>query len=149
MNHPRTNVCGVILRDNQILLAEYETDLGLHYNFPGGGVELNETLHEALKREVWEETGAIVTVGKLLAVWEYIPPDDDPHGNVHKVAHLFQCTLAEGSEPHTPEQLDPLQIGIRWIPLEKLTSIQLYPELGDDVYKIVYGKLDDIFYGKV
>lgn len=149
MNHPRTNVAGVIIRNNHILLVEYENDKGIHYNFPGGGVDLNETLYEATKREVWEETCAVVTVGKLLAIWEYIPPDDDPYGNVHKIGHLFECTLAGDHEPHAPDKLDLFQIGVRWIPLHDLTSIQLYPDLGDDVYRVIRGELTDVFYGKV
>jgi len=149
MNHPRTNVAGVIIRDNHILLVEYENDKGIHYNFPGGGVDLNETLHEALKREVLEETCAVVTVGRLLAIWEYIPPNDDPYGNVHKIGHLFNCKIADDCDPRIPDILDRFQIGIRWIPLDELMHIQLYPDLGDNIGRVIRGELTDIFYGKV
>ncbi len=149
MNTPRINVAGVILRNNKLLLAEYNDASGIHYNFPGGGVHLGETLHDAVKREVWEETGARVTVGKLMAVWEYIPPEDDPYGNVHKIGHLFNCELVADSEPNMPEQPDPSQVGIRWVSLEKLDTIQLYPELGQDLHRIIRGELDNVFYGKV
>lgn len=37
------------------------------YDFPGGGINLGETLEEALKREVWEETGIKVKVLDLIA----------------------------------------------------------------------------------
>lgn len=53
-------VVGLIMRDNQVLAVSRKTnhqDLGL----PGGKIELNEfeTPEEALKREVFEETGLI------------------------------------------------------------------------------------------
>lgn len=38
---------------------------------PGGGVEMNETAHETLKREFREETSMTVNVGDLLFVTEY------------------------------------------------------------------------------
>ena len=111
MQNPRTNVAAVIIRDNKLLLSEYDNEVGLHYNFPGGGVDLNETLYDAVKREVWEETHATVTVGKLLAIWEYLPPENDKFGNVHKIAHLFACQLKPDSEPRTPDELDRFQRG--------------------------------------
>lgn len=149
MNNPRTNVAGVIIRDSQVLLVEYDNDIGIHYNFPGGGVNLNETLHDAVKREVWEEARARVIVGKLLAVWEYRPPNNDRYGNIHKIGHIFRCTLLTDSDPYPPEQPDEFQVGIRWIPLGELESIQLYPDFGADVYKVIHDNLDDIFYGEV
>jgi len=148
-NNPRTNVAAVIIRDNKLLLAEYDNEDGLHYNFPGGGVDLNESLHDALKREVWEETQASITVGKLLAVWDYLPPDNNKYGNVHKIAHLFSCQLEPDSEPTKPDILDKFQIGIRWVALDKLDTIQLYPDLGDDLLRIIQGNLTDIFYGTI
>lgn len=149
MQNPRTNVAGVIIRNDKLLLAEFNDASGLHYNFPGGGVDLNETLHDAVKREIREETNAVVTVGRLLAVWEYIPPNDDKYGNVHKIAHLFECHLSSESEPHMPEKLDLFQVGIRWVKLDRLKTVTLYPDLGNDLLRVIRGDLDDIFYGTV
>ena len=56
--HIRVSTKALILRDNAILLVEYDDESGLHYNMPGGGVEPDETLEEALKREMQEETCA-------------------------------------------------------------------------------------------
>jgi len=149
MQNPRTNVAGIIIRDDKLLLVEIEDSSGLHYNFPGGGVELNETLHDAVKRELWEETRARVTVGQLLAVWEYIPPDNDRYGNVHKIVHLFACELVDDSEPYMPESPDQFQVGIRWVAINEVKTVTLYPDFDDDLVSVIYGDLDDGFWGTV
>ena len=71
--HIRVSTKALILRDNAILLVEYDDESGLHYNMPGGGVEPDETLEEALKREVQEETCAEVEIGRPLIITEYEP----------------------------------------------------------------------------
>jgi len=55
----RVGANAVIINDGSILLIAFEDeDAGFHYNLPGGGVEVNETIPEALTREVREETCA-------------------------------------------------------------------------------------------
>ena len=69
----RVGVKAAIVRDSAMLLVDIKDDSGRHYNLPGGGVELGESLREALRREVLEETGAEVQVGRLLMLREYEP----------------------------------------------------------------------------
>lgn len=54
----RNTVKGIIFNDNNILMIK--TNEG-DYQFPGGGLEKEETRNDALKREVREETGYKVT----------------------------------------------------------------------------------------
>lgn len=58
----RIGVYAMIIKDNKILLARQWNG----YSIIGGGVEKGETLEEAFVREVEEETGLIVTPGKLI-----------------------------------------------------------------------------------
>lgn len=60
----RPSVYGVIIRDKKVLLSPQFDG----YDFPGGGIELGETIEHALSREVFEETGLRVKPGKLVVV---------------------------------------------------------------------------------
>jgi 8-oxo-dGTP pyrophosphatase MutT (NUDIX family) len=71
-NAPRPNrpigvgVLALIDRDGELLM-ELRSDCG-RGGFVGGGVEVEESLEEALRREVLEETGLVVTGTELFAV---------------------------------------------------------------------------------
>ena len=58
----RPSVYGLLFKDNKILLCPNWDG----YDFPGGGMNIDETLEETLKREFWEETGLRIEAGKLI-----------------------------------------------------------------------------------
>jgi 8-oxo-dGTP diphosphatase len=125
----RVSVSALIVHDGALLLVRKDSDEEPRYTFPGGGQEHGETLLEALRREVWEETGGTIEVGDLLWVREYIGAHHQFAGidaNVHIVDHLFRCTLTSEKllQPVSP---DPDQTGIEWVPIEQLQERRLYP----------------------
>ncbi len=58
------------------------------WEFPGGQVEEGESLTDALRREVMEETGVTVTVGALVGVYSNLKS--------HIVMFDFLCALVGG-----------------------------------------------------
>jgi 8-oxo-dGTP diphosphatase len=121
----RVTVRAVIIRDGALLLSEYDDETGLHYNLPGGGVEPGEGLHEALRREVMEETGWRVEVGALLYVWEYVPHQRNfLYGDQQTVALCFACEALEDTGQPT---FGPHETGIRWVALGDLPDTRLLP----------------------
>ena len=51
---------------DQILLMKRSDNQ--HWGLPGGYVEPGESVHSAAQREVWEETGYEIEVGRLVGV---------------------------------------------------------------------------------
>lgn len=57
----------VIVRDNAVLMVKQHVQRGdIVWNFPGGGIECNETAEQACIREAKEETGYHICVKALL-----------------------------------------------------------------------------------
>jgi len=105
---------GAIIVDNRgrLFLARRGTkaknERGL-WEFPGGSVEFGETMADALRREMWEEFGIEITVGKLLDVVDNILKEEGQHW----VSPTYLCTIAAG-EPHIREPEKCAEIG--WFP---------------------------------
>jgi len=138
MEKIRLRACALIIKDGAILLIEFENDNdddeGVHYNLPAGGLEPGETFVEAVKREAKEEACVDVEVGSVAFVYEYQPAKNNRiYGDTHSVGITFECQLIAGSHPKLPENPDPKQIGVKWIPISELHTIQLYPEINQDI----------------
>lgn len=61
---------GVLIENGKILLVEQKVSPGRSWSLPGGRLEHGETLEQGIIREMYEETGLIVKVKKLLYVCE-------------------------------------------------------------------------------
>src|SRR5689334_6345642 len=57
----RVSVKGLVVKDGKILLLKESPKLSGQWELPGGGLDFGEDIHEALRREVQEETGIKVT----------------------------------------------------------------------------------------
>ena len=95
MQTPRLAVRAIILRDDRLLLVNAWKGRTHLWTCPGGGVEVHQSLPEALAREVREETGLVVAVEEPCLVNEF----HDPRGTFHQVDIYFRCTIVSG-DPH-------------------------------------------------
>ena len=144
MEKIRIRACALIIENEAILLVEFKNDNddGVHYNLPAGGLEPGETLIEAAQREAKEEASVEIEVGPVAFVYEYQPTKNNYiYGDTHSVGVTFECKLKPGSLPKLPENPDPHQIGVKWIPIAELHSIQLYPEINKDFVDYFSGEL--------
>ncbi|WP_333485677.1 NUDIX domain-containing protein [Paenibacillus sp. SYP-B4298] len=142
LSHIRVRCTGLIIEKECVLLVEYE-DNGIHYNLPGGGLEPGETIKEGVAREVLEETTAKVTVGSLALTYEMAPhnqsgeySNQEPHG-LHLI---FECKLKENSIPKLPNRPDPHQSAVKWVPIDELDSILLFPNIKKEIKAYVETK---------
>ncbi|MDQ0114043.1 NUDIX domain-containing protein [Paenibacillus harenae] len=136
MESIRLRACALIIQDGAILLIEFnnDDDHGVHYNLPAGGLEPGETFVEAVMREAKEEACIDVEVGSVAFVYEYQPTKNNfIYGNTHSVGITFECKLKAGSIPQLPQNPDSNQTAVKWIPISELYSIQLYPEINQDI----------------
>jgi ADP-ribose pyrophosphatase YjhB (NUDIX family) len=66
-------VTGVLVEDNRLLVLRQAAGDGRAWSLPGGKAEDGETLAGALVREMREETGLDVAVGRLLYLCDHVP----------------------------------------------------------------------------
>ncbi|KGR76233.1 NUDIX domain-containing protein [Ureibacillus sinduriensis] len=126
----RVRACALIIENDSILLVEFEDEKGVHYNLPAGGVEPNESVVEAVKREAKEEASIDVEVGPLALVYEYVPQmSANKFGETPSLQLIFDCKIKNGTTPMLPKNPDPKQVGVKWIQLAELAGISLYPNI--------------------
>lgn len=113
---------GVCVTDgDRMLLVEHEKADRRYWLVPGGGVEVGETLLAGAAREVLEETGFTVSVGRLQIVCEAIEP-----GGRHIVNLVYAGRLTGGS----------LVVGVdrslrdaAWQPRSAIAGLTMYPPI--------------------
>ena len=85
-------VAAIIKKDNLYLVTQRNRNkhMGLKWEFPGGKVEVNETLKEALTREIYEELNIDINVYEKLAEESY------KDSEINIVLHYFLCSIKDG-----------------------------------------------------
>ncbi|MFW6271150.1 MAG: NUDIX hydrolase [Bacillota bacterium] len=91
----REAVRGVILKGDSIYMLFSNQDGD--YKFPGGGIEAGETKEETLKREIKEETGALVLnigeeIGKII---EYKEAKEEEYDIFKMISYYYMCDVKE------------------------------------------------------
>lgn len=115
---PQLAVSAVIFRDGKVLLVRRARSPGRgFYSLPGGRVELGESLHTALHREVREETGLEIEIVGL-AGWREVLPSAS--GGGHYVIMSFAARWA-GREPILNDEHDDFI----WIEPENFGDLKL------------------------
>ena len=70
----RVNVRGIIFRNGELLVTKFRQDdnsESAHWGTFGGGLDIGESLHQGLHREMIEETGIAPEIGKLLFTQQF------------------------------------------------------------------------------
>jgi len=74
---PNTTVAAVIERDGKFLMVEEETSQGVRFNQPAGHLEPDESLLDAVAREVLEESAYHFVPQHLLGIYRWHAPESD------------------------------------------------------------------------
>jgi len=124
--HPEVAVGAIAVDHERLLLVRrgHGPGAGL-WSVPGGRVEAGETLHEAVIREVVEETGLEVVVDRFLGYVERFGDEPRPH---HFVILDFAVTVLDPEQAPVPGG-DAAEA--RWVPLSDLSDYRLVTGLHD------------------
>ncbi len=112
---PHVVVAAVIEQDGRFLLVEEQTADGLRFNQPAGHLEEGESLLDAVRREVFEETAYRFEPEALLGVYRWV--NEDRLRTYLRFSFLGRVTR------HEPEQA--LDVGILralWMAQEEIAA---------------------------
>jgi 8-oxo-dGTP diphosphatase len=91
-------VGALIIEGDRILLVERGREpLKGYWSLPGGILEVGETLDEAIRREVLEETGLIIEPVQVVEIFERILRDSEGRAEYHYVLVDYLCRVTSGT----------------------------------------------------
>lgn len=126
---PYLAVSAAIVRDGKVLVVRRARNPALNlYTLPGGVVEAGETLHQAVIREVHEETQLSIEPVALAGNREVIMRDAQGRVERHFVILCFAARWLAG-EPVLNEELDDA----RWLAPPELAELKTTEGLAEIV----------------
>lgn len=111
----RYRACGIIIENGCLLLAKNK-NLPYLYSV-GGGVHINETAEEAVKREVFEETGIDYEIDRLAYISERFYKDQ------HRLTFYFFMKPKGDQELNVSNQDEQML----WVPVADLDKYDISP----------------------
>jgi len=126
-DRPFVAVSAAIIRDERVLIVQRaQPPMRGVFTLPGGVVELGETLHEALLREIKEETNLVIAPVALAGHREVITRDAAGKVERHFIILAFAARWM-GGEPKLNEEL----ADAHWIKSEEIANFRTTEGLGD------------------
>jgi ADP-ribose pyrophosphatase YjhB (NUDIX family) len=129
-DRPFLAVSAAIIRDGRVLIARRAKGASTGvFTLPGGVVEAGETLHEAVIREISEETGIAIEPVALAGHREFIARD--PQGRVQR-HFIIMCFAARWISGEGVPALDELS-ELRWLRPAEITGLKTTEGLAEIV----------------
>lgn len=119
---------GIIYNEQNEILLQKRGDRN-EWGFPGGAMELGESVAETAKREILEETGLTVEVEHLIGVYSKYSVKYPNGDKAQTITHCFQCKSIGGDlKADGIETLD-----LKYFPLEQMPS--LFTKQHEDIFE--------------
>lgn len=141
----RNSAKAIVLRDGKILVNRCVSRFGEYYALPGGGQREGETLLEAVRRELLEETGYRVSPLRLSGIYERVCKNREG-GLSHKLYFVFLCRL-EDEQSAAPTRRDDFQVGMEWVDAGELRRRNLFPRAIRDNLPALTGYGETLYLG--
>lgn len=118
---PIAGVGVVVCKDDQVLLIRRgQPPRQGEWGIPGGALEVGETWRQAAVREVREECGIEITLGKIIDVVDIVLRDGDERVQHHYAIVDFAAEYLSGDLHAASDVLDA-----RWVALDELSTYAL------------------------
>jgi ADP-ribose pyrophosphatase YjhB (NUDIX family) len=129
-DRPYLAVSAAIIRDGRVLIARRAKGASTGtFTLPGGVVEAGETLHEAVIREIFEETAIAIEPIALAGQREFITRDAEGRVQRHFVILCFAARWISGEGTPALEELSEL----RWLPPHEIAGLETTEGLAEIV----------------
>jgi len=100
MSYPRLSANALIVKDKEVLLVKNNRGyLKDSWSLPGGFFTYGESPEEAIKREVKEETGGVISVNKLFKIYKKVFEGS----NFYMVSFVYICNISGNMTPDKTE----------------------------------------------
>lgn len=118
-------VAGVAIHEEHVLL--HTMDDADYWILPGGRVEFGELSSAALKREMLEELGQVIQVGRLLWIVESFL--SEAAHQIHGIGLYYAMQLTSPATSRAPfEVMDgQTRLSFAWQPLAQVGALKVYP----------------------
>jgi ADP-ribose pyrophosphatase YjhB (NUDIX family) len=130
----RVRVSAVFEREGEILCMKYIYGGREVFALPGGGVDKEVPLQEAIVAEWRDEIGVRLDVGEVLLIGEAPATKRHPQ-TLHIVFDALEIRGIPKIRPDATHSLD-----IAWVPVDKLPKTPLYPDVGKKLHEALTGK---------
>lgn len=109
-----TNMCMIYDNDGNVLVQDRKDPTWPGIAFPGGHVESGEPFTDAVRREVFEETGLTVSNLRMCGVKDWIRDDGTRYVVFLYKTNTFAGTLRDSDEGK-----------VMWIPIDEVSEMNL------------------------
>jgi 8-oxo-dGTP diphosphatase len=127
----RVRVAAVLMHEGRLVLVRHRAGSSTYHLLPGGGVEVGETLSDALGREVFEETGLRYRLVRPLFLSDTI----DPAGGRHIINITFLGEIVGGDI--RPPADDPRVEAVELVDPEALPVMDLRPPIASQLLEAI------------
>ena len=120
----RISAYGVLMRKNKVLLGKAWDG----YDWPGGAINIGETIEEGLKREFWEETGLKIEMGEIVAVMNdfFIHPFTKKCHHTILLFYLCKNSKGEVSAKNFEKDEKEYMRKAKWVDIKKVPTLKFY-----------------------